>query len=165
MVARTAELTGLEFDTEYIQEHFWPCAACSLFRSYRGWVLDRIRPYTRPISAGIQAAQELINPGAGAESIINPKVHWSVRDRLDKLGLVDETKYRRYSPKNLPKDIAIAEPSDFEHRLVRLCRANNARGKTGHCALYRDLIKREQGWRGRRIRQLREEWKDVLARE
>jgi len=165
MIARTAELTGLEFDTEYIQEHFWPCAACSLFRSYRGWVLDRIRPYTRPISTGILAAQELVNPGAGAERIINPKLHWSVRDRLGKLGLVDETKYRKYSPKNLPKDLATAEPSDLELRLVRLCRLNNERGKTGHCALHRDLTTREQGWRGRRIRKLREEWKDVLARE
>jgi Uncharacterized alpha/beta hydrolase domain (DUF2235) len=165
MIARTAELTGLEFDTEYIQEHFWPCAACSLFRSYRGWVLDRIRPYTRPISTGILAAQELMHPGAGAERIINQKMHWSVRDRLGKLGLVDETKYRKYSPNNLPKDFAIAEPSDLEWRLVRLCRLNNERGKTGHCALYRDLSTREQGWRGRRLRKLREEWKDVLARE
>ena len=119
----------------------------------------------RPISTGILAAQELINPGAGAERIINPKMHWSVRDRLGKLGLVDETKYRKYSPKNLPKDLGTAEPSDLELRLVRLCRLNNERGKTGHCALHRDLTTREQGWRGRRIRKLREEWKDVLARE
>jgi hypothetical protein len=127
-------------------------------------VLDRIRPYTRPISTGIRAAQELMNLGP-AENIINPKVHWSVRDRLGKLGLVDETKYRRYSPKNLPKEIAIAEPSDFEQKLVRMCRTNNEHGKTGHCVLRRELTQREHGWRGRRIRKLREEWKETLARD
>jgi hypothetical protein len=32
-----------------------------------------------------------------------------------------------------------------------------------HCVLHRELTKREQGWRGKRVRKLREEWKDILA--
>ena len=170
MIARTRELTGLEFDTDYIAEHFWPCAACSLFRSYRGWVLDRIRPYVRPVSTGVRVAKELMNPDASAERIINAKVHWSVRDRIGKLGLVDETKYRKYSPKNLPKDYPIAEKSKLEQELIDMCRANRElaktdekRGRTMHCVLHRELTKREQGWRGKRVRKLREEWKDILA--
>jgi hypothetical protein len=174
MIARTHELTKLEFDTDYIAEHFWPCAACSLFRSYRGWVLDRIRPYVRPVSTGVRVAKQLMGTDASADRIINAKVHWSVRDRVGKLGLVDETKYRRYSPKNLPKDYPIAEKSKLEQELIDMCRAHRERAKsdsktdeersrTVHCVLHRELTKREQGWRGRRLRQLREEWKDVLA--
>jgi len=168
MIARTRELTGLEFDTDYIAEHFWPCAACSLFRSYRSWVLDRIRPYVRPVSTGVRVAQQLMGPDASADQIINAKVHWSVKDRVGKLGLVDETKYRKYSPKNLPKDYPIAEKSKLEQELIGLCRANRElaktdekRGRTMHCVLHRELTKREQGWRGKRLRQLREQWKDV----
>jgi Uncharacterized alpha/beta hydrolase domain (DUF2235) len=175
MIARTRELTGLEFDPVYIAEHFWPCAACSLFRSYRGWVLDRIRPYVRPISTGMRVAKELMGPDASADSIINAKVHWSVRDRVGKLGLVDETKYRRYSPKNLPEDYPTAETSKLERDLINKCWAHRERArsdnqtdeeraKTLHCVLHRELTEREQGWRGRRLRRLRDEWKDVLAR-
>jgi hypothetical protein len=170
MIARTHELTRLEFDIDYIAEHFWPCAACSLFRSYRSWVLDRIRPYVRPVSTGVRVAKELMGQDASADRIINAKVHWSVRERVGKLGLVDETKYRRYSPKNLPKDYPIAEKSKFEQELIEMCRASREhttddeeRARTMHCVLRRELTKREQGWRGKRLRQLREEWKGILA--
>jgi hypothetical protein len=111
-----------------------------------------------------------MGPDVSADRIINAKVHWSVRERVGKLGLVDETKYRKYGPKNLPKDYPIAEKSKFEQGLVDMCRANREhsktdeeRGRTMHCVLHRELTKREQGWRGRRLRKLREEWKDVLA--
>ena len=94
----------------------------------------------------------------------------SVKDRVGNLGLVDETKYRKYSPNNLPKDYPIAEKSKLEQELIGLCRANRElaktdekRGRTMHCVLHRELTKREQGWRGKRLRQLREQWKDVLA--
>ena len=107
---------------------------------------------------------------ASADRIINANVHWSVRDRVGRLGLVDETKYRKYSPKNLPKDYPIMEKSKFEQELIDMCRTHRARAstdeeraKTAHCVLHRELTKREQGWRGRRVRQLREEWKDILA--
>jgi len=174
MIARTNELTKLEFDTDYIAEHFWPCAACSLFRSYRGWVLDRIRPYVRPISTGVRVAKELMGQNVSADRIINAKVHWSVKDRVGKLGLVDETKYRRYSPKNLPKEYPIADKSKFEQELIGMCRAYREgarsanltaeeRARILHCVLHRDLTDREQGWRGKRLRKLREEWQEVLA--
>jgi len=175
MIARTHERTQLEFDTDYIAEHFWPCSACSLFRSYRGWVLDRLRPYVRPISTGVRVAKELMGQDASTDRIINPKVHWSVKERIGKLALVDETKYRRYSPKNLPKEYPTAEKSEFEQKLIDLCEAYRERAKSDknltdeerarivHCVLHREVIRREQGWRGRRLRQLREEWKEVLA--
>jgi hypothetical protein len=127
----------------------------------------------RPISTGVRVAKELMGPDASADRIINAKVHWSVKDRVGKLGLVDETKYRRYSPKNLPKEYPIAEESKHEQELIEMCRAHRRaksdnqtdeeRGRTMHCVLHRELTKREQGWRGRRLRQLREEWKEVLA--
>src|SRR5262249_35755217 len=162
------EYTQLEFDTAYIAEHFWPCAACSLFRSYRGWILDRLRPYVRPISTGVRVAKELMGQDTSADRIINAKVHWSVRERIGKLPLVDETKYRRYSPKNLPKEYPTAEKSVFEQKLIAMCEAHRERARTAnlteeerarilHCVLHRDLHKREEGWRGRRLRQLREE--------
>jgi hypothetical protein len=163
MIARTHELTKLEFETDYIAEHFWPCAACSLFRSYRGWFLDRIRPYVRPVSTSIRVAKELMSPDASADRIINAKVHWSVQERLGKYGLVDETKYRKYSPKNLPKDYDVAKPSELEQKLIDRCRANKEHDKIGDCVLHRKLTEREQGWRGRKLRRLRDEWKDVLA--
>jgi hypothetical protein len=68
----------------------------------------------------------------------------------------------------LPKDYPIAEKSKLEQELIGLCRANRElaktdekRGRTMHCVLHRELTKREQGWRGKRLRQLREQWKDV----
>ena len=55
MIARVAKLTGLEFDDDYIKEHFWPCAACSFYRSNRGWLISSIWPFRRPIPAPLKA--------------------------------------------------------------------------------------------------------------
>src|SRR5262249_60424840 len=68
-------------------------------------------------------------------------------------------------------DYPIAEKSKFERELIDMCRAERAnhdnktdeeRSRTVHCVLHRELTQREEGRRGKRLRQLREEWKDVL---
>jgi Uncharacterized alpha/beta hydrolase domain (DUF2235) len=155
MIARVAELTKLEFDNDYIQEHFWPCAACSLYRSNRGWLISSIWPFRRPVPAHLKA------PVPGAERLINAKVHWSVHQRHGKSALVDEKKYLKYAPKNLPEEVDYTKRTEREDKLIALCRDNKEHRKRGACALYRELPA-EQGWldrwRTRRLRRFREEW-------
>jgi uncharacterized protein (DUF2235 family) len=161
MIARVADLTKLEFDDAYIKEHFWPCAACSLYRSNRGWLISGILPFHRAIAEHLK----VLTPGA--EHMINAKVHWSVKQRHGKSALVDQTKYLRYTPKNLPKEVDFTEPTKLEHDLIALCRSDKKHKRRGACALYRDLPA-EQGWldrwHTRRLRRFREEWaKDVAT--
>ena len=111
MISRVAELTGLEFDDDYIKQHFWPCAACSLYRSNKGWLISSIWPFRRPIPEHLKA------PVKGAERLVNAKVHWSVKQRHGKSALVDQKKYLRYTPKNLPADVDYTEPSHARERL------------------------------------------------
>jgi hypothetical protein len=155
MIARVADQTGLEFDDDYIKDHFWPCAACSLYRSNRGWLISGLLPFYRPIP------EHVTKPVAGAERLINAKVHWSAMERLGKPSIVDEKLYLRYRPKNLPKHAETTEHTKTEARLIDLCRGgqNNKRGDA--CALHRKLP--AQGgwldrWRTRRLRQFQEEW-------
>ena len=125
MIARVADQTGLEFDDEYIKDHFWPCAACSLYRSNRGWLISGIWPFYRPIPEHIK------EPLTGAERLVNAKVHWSAMERLGKPAIVDAKLYLRYTPKNLPKHADATEPTKTETRLIELCRGGkNTRGGT-----------------------------------
>ena len=138
MISRVAELTGLEFDDDYVKQHFWPCSACSLYRSNQGWLISSLWPFRRPIPEHLKA------PLKGAERLINAKVHWSVKRRHGKSALVDETKYLRYTPKNLPADVDYTEPSDLERDYVNdvpqrhesqeeksLCALSRAAGRAG----------------------------------
>ena len=156
MIARVADQTGLEFDNKYIKEHFWPCAACSLYRSNRGWLISGILPFYRPISGHIKS------PLPGAERLINPKVHWSVMDRLGKPALVDEKLYLSYTPKNLPEHPDTTERTNTESRLIALCRDSAENKKRDACALNRKLPGAQGGWldrwRTRRLRRFREAW-------
>jgi hypothetical protein len=161
MIARVSELTPLEFDQDFIKEHFWPCAACSLYRSDRGWLLSSLRPYLRPVPAAIRAAAQ----GTGApkgERLVNAKVHWSVRDRVGRLALVDETRYARYKPRNLPQEVEWAEMTEFEKELITLCRSNAAHDRRAGCALHRELKESDRSRRARRMRRLRKTWEDIL---
>jgi len=170
MIARVGELTGLEFDDEYIQTHFYPCAACSLYRSNRGLFSGGLLPYLRPIPEAIRAARQSIMPARENERILNAKIHWSVGHRLGRIGLVDDTRYAKYAPRNLPQDIEIAactKLEGLEDKLVALCRTKEHRKRTD-CALYGDLPKPEGGWWGwwrdwqtHRRRGLRKSWEDV----
>ena len=154
-IASVGDQTGLEFDEDYIKEHFWPCAACSLYRSNRGRLISGLLPFRRPIPEHGQRAQE------GVERLINDKVHWSVRDRLGKVAIVDEHKFLRYALKNLPKHADITEPSETEMRLISLCRGSTENKKKQGCALHRAQSVERFGWlkrcRSRRFGRFRKE--------
>jgi uncharacterized protein (DUF2235 family) len=158
MMARVSDSTNLEFDDDYIKDHFWPCAACSLYRSNRGWLISGILPFYRPIPGHIA------NPVKGAERLVNAKVHWSVMERLGKPSIVDERRYLKYAPRNLPAHPDIAEKTDTEARLIALCRSGAHNDRRGACALHRKPAGAQDGWlqrwRTRRLRQLQEEWAD-----
>jgi len=170
MIARVGELTDLEFDHEYIQGHFYPCAACSLYRSNRGLFSGGLMPYLRPIPEALRAARQSIMPAKEPERILNAKIHWSVRHRLGRIGLVDGTRYAKYTPRNLPKDIddvACTKLEGLEDKLIALCRTKEHRKRTD-CALYGDPPETKgglrgwwQGWRTRRLRRLRKNWEGI----
>jgi uncharacterized protein (DUF2235 family) len=167
MMARVGELTNLEFDDEYIQAHFWPCAACSLYRSNRG-LLGGVRSYLRPIPEAIGAAGAALMARGSTERMLNAKVHWSVKDRLGRLGLVDETRYRKYQPRNVPEHVGVAACTQRERELIDLCRSSVDHKKRSGCALYGPPLEAEtgwrdwwKGWRARRLLSLRRSWEDV----
>jgi hypothetical protein len=135
MIARVKELTALDFDKAYVAKNFWPCAACSLYNSNRGWLLSTFRPNQRPVLAG---------------SFVNEKVHWSAIERLNRLGIVDESRNIKYAPPNVPKDLPddrkpnafddprVAKMTELEDELIRACR--DAGGKRiDNCALFCEL--------------------------
>ena len=135
MIARVKELTALDFDKAYVAKNFWPCAACSLYNSNRGWLLSTFRPNQRPVLAG---------------SFVNEKVHWSAIERLNRLGIVDESRNIKYAPPNVPKDLPddrkpnafddprVAKMTKLEDELIRACR--DAGGKRiDNCALFCEL--------------------------
>jgi hypothetical protein len=74
---------------------------------------------------------------------------------------VDQKKYLRYAPKNLPKDVDYTKPSRLESDYFKLCRGDPEHKKRGKCALYRKLPT-EQGlvsrWRTRKQRRFLKEW-------
>ena len=97
----------------------------------------------------------------GAERLINAKVHWSVKQRHGKSALVDQTKYLRYTPKNLPTEVDYTEPTKLENDYIAMCHSDKDHRKRKACALYRELPA-ERGlldrWRTRRLRRFQEEW-------
>src|SRR5258708_39025552 len=72
MIARVGALTPLEFDEHEIRRRLWPCSACMLYRSNRGWPLSRWRPYIRGVLAEIAAGPRFLRrfrKDANVESI------------------------------------------------------------------------------------------------
>jgi uncharacterized protein (DUF2235 family) len=166
MISRVQEETGLEFDEDYIKQHFWPCSACSSWRSYRGWWLSSVWPFVRAIPKTLKAVATGVAPGKG--DILDGRVHWSVKERLGRLSLVDQDRYSEYRPKNVKGDVVFTEKTPRERELIELCHGNPKNQKKPGCALRCDLEDMEQGWwwdrrRARRMRNLREKWKDVLT--
>ena len=51
MMARVRAPHGAEISEKYVANNFWPCSACSLYRSARGWLLSRILPNRRAVFA------------------------------------------------------------------------------------------------------------------
>jgi uncharacterized protein (DUF2235 family) len=168
MMARVQDQTQLEFDVDYISEYFLPCSACSSYRSYKGWWLSSLWPYVRSIPKTVKEAASGVAAAAGSSgAILDGRVHWSVKQRLKRLCLVDQDRYRTYAPKNLSDDAIFTERNTTEDTLIALCRSNPENRRKQSCALRRDLEKMDGGWgdkrRARRMRRLRDSWKDVLA--
>jgi len=151
MIARVSDLTGLDFDQDYVAEHFWPCAACSLYHSDRGWLVTSLRPFLRQVLKG----SELVTVAPGGErrkvevETLNEKVHWSVTERYGRLAIVDGSRNRVYSPSNLPKDLPrdvefdlpalerrIAPKTRREAELIELCRKSGRNPRVKDCALF-----------------------------
>jgi len=188
MIARVSELTDLDFNEDYIAEHFWPCAACSLYNSARGWVLSTLLPRTRPVLSGSFIEEVLQKDGSKAKQEmvgLNEKVHWSVIERIGRLAIVEVSRNRTYAPSNLPEglpdevpddeppdDPRVAWKTDREKDLIARCRKRKGMriedcalfcrlGKervAGRLGLLRDLLSAKKR-RERRQRQLRKIWK------
>ena len=178
MMARVQQQTGLEFDEDYIRDNFLPCSACSAYRSYKGWWVSSIWPSIRIVPKVVKNVVSMGGPASSNGAILDGRVHWSVKERLKRVSLVDQDRYEEYLPKNLPDnadDIVWTEKKsgneqeDLETRLVELCHSNRDHERRKTCALYRDLQEIDRGWRwwvrarARRMRSLREKWKDILA--
>src|SRR5262249_3792871 len=158
MMARVEELTGLEFDVEWVADNFWPCAACSLYNSVPGWMLlSKVIPNRRKV-----LSDQPVRTGGGRQrQYINEKVHWSVIERRGKIGVVDETRYVTYGPKNLPKvipDERIAHKSVKEAEFIKACLdKGNPRHKG--CVLSRPLDDTKRDRRARRLARLQASWR------
>ncbi len=169
MISRVQDKTKLEFENDYIAAHFWPCSACSAYRSYRGWWVSSLLPYVRAIPKALKAAAGAGDTAPRADAILDGRVHWSVKERLGRLSLVDQDRYAKYAPKNLSGDVDYTERSATENNLIALCHANKDNKKREGCALYCKLEEANQGWwsrarrRANRMRRLRDNWKDIIT--
>src|SRR5262245_37583436 len=154
MMARVGELTDLEFDDQYIGDHFWPCACCSLYNSDRGWLISELRPSLRDVLGKPFIAEIFTKEGGKRQAEmkrLNEKLHWSVIERINRDGIVDERWTRKYEPKNLPRNLPddletggprddrIAYKTNRESELIDLCRKGNQNQRIRGCALFCNL--------------------------
>ncbi len=164
MISRVNDLTDLRFDESYIGENFWPCAACSLYRSDRGWLLSSLRPFRRALLTGPEMAEAWHDGKKEKREMerINEKVHWSVVERLGRSAIVDESINRMYAPDNIPRDwhrptwgeadrsaieqdVRVATKTPTEERLIELCRKNEENVRFKACALFCPLSAKDVG--------------------
>lgn len=144
MMARIETTTKLEFNPAYIAKNFWPCAACSLYRSNAGWWLSSLFP-SRRIPFSPPQRMEVWSHASRAKVVrdlvpANEKIHWSVVERLGRKAIVDEKISKaRYAPPNLEtlwsskkwreedrplieRDPRVAAMSQREEHFIDLCR-------------------------------------------
>jgi len=169
MMSRAQELGGLDFDTQYIGDNFWPCSACALYRSNRKWLVSTVFPYRRRVLSQKPAAK--LKDGRIMENI-NEKLHWSVMERRGKLAIVDETMHREYRPRNLPKTItddmvtggypqgetAGKGPIGKEAEFIQACRDSTSNKRHERCVLFRTLDFNAKDKRGRGLTKMQEVW-------
>jgi hypothetical protein len=156
MMARVEALTKLRFSEDYIAKYFWPCAACSLYRSSRGWWrLSSLIPYRRPLFPGPQLIEAWFKGKKEKRKMIpiNEKIHWSVIERLGRKAIVDEKIGGNYAPANLPQewrgkrwreserpaaelDVRVAQKTPEEERLIDACRDPKLNPRYQSCALF-----------------------------
>ena len=165
MMATIEEYTPLRFNRSYIAKNFWPCAACSLYRSNRGWWLSSLFP-SRRITFADRTKIELWDSKAGRKVMkevkpANEKVHWSVVERLGRSAIVDEKVRGRYTPRNLysgwevdrwredqrskieADEQQVARQTKIEALLVDSCRGRHNK-RYDNCALYCDFSEKEE---------------------
>lgn len=185
MMAKAEEHTDLRFDERYIAHNFWPCSACSLYRSNRGWWLSSLFPNHRILFSEPGSVEGYPHPVQPA----NEKVHWSAVERLGRKSIVDEKVRGPYAPTNLPPAWKAANWSEEQRRVVEadervtkqtkrealfvdLCRKGNNK-RHENCALFCGFSQGEfeKGFlssikvilssklrRDRRMRELRDIW-------
>ena len=187
IIARVESLTQLRFDEKYVEKNFWPCAACSLYRSSRGWWVSALFPLRRLVFHKPKH-MKLWSQGSKQKKLVVPvgeKIHWSVIERLGRNAIVDEKITRVYFPRNLPdqwrrkqwreenrptieKDERIAQKTQREADLIALCRQEKGPRYTD-CALFCEveaLAKSGKGFfnrlsdqrRARRVSRLQKIW-------
>jgi Uncharacterized alpha/beta hydrolase domain (DUF2235) len=157
IMARVESLTKMRFNEDYIGKNFWPCAACSLYRSNRGWWVSRIFPLKRlPFPKAMP--MEIWFEGKKERKSVVPvgeKIHWSVIERLGRDAIVDEKITKLYIPRNVPahwrgrywrdenrpaieRDERVAQRTKREADLIALCR-QRANDRFSKCALFCDI--------------------------
>jgi Uncharacterized alpha/beta hydrolase domain (DUF2235) len=170
LMARVEALTKLRFSADYIAKNFWPCAACSLYRSSSGWWwFSRLSPYRRPLFPEPKLIEAWFRGKKEKRMMIpvNEKVHWSVIERLGRTAIVDEKIRQRYRPSNLPlqwtgktwpqderlaaeNDPRVAQKTPQEEALIAACRDPKLNPRYQKCALFCDLeaehLSRQKPW-------------------
>jgi type VI secretion system (T6SS) phospholipase Tle1-like effector len=156
IMARVEALTKLRFSPDYIAKNFWPCAACSLYRSSRGWWwLSSLFPYRRPLFPEPKLIEGWFNGKKEKRNMvpINEKIHWSVIERLGRTAFVDEKLSKTYAPSNLPlgwkrkawpeedraaleQDARVAQMTPQEDALIKACRHRDLNPRFQNCALF-----------------------------
>jgi hypothetical protein len=159
MMARVEALTKLRFSQDYIARNFWPCAACSHYRSSRGWWrLSSLFPYHRPLFPAPKLIEAWFKGKKEKRNMIpiNEKIHWSVIERLGRPAMVDEKIRKRYTPSNLPgewsgkkwreserplaeQDPRVAQKTVEEEILIDACRDPDINPRFQQCALFCSL--------------------------
>jgi hypothetical protein len=182
LMARVEFHTGLRFSESYVAKNFWPCAACSLYRSARGWWLSRLLPkrrtlFAKPVSVHVYRDGKRIKIDVAPA---NEKVHWSVIERLGRESIVDEKVRGKYAPRNLPPKLkardwreeerSSIEQSDLvatqtrrEAELRDLCRQRKNE-RYHSCALFCDYS-REPGQRGSVFRSIGDLFSSKIRRD
>lgn len=159
MMARVEALTKLRFSPDYIAQNFWPCAACSLYRSSRGlWWFTSLFPYRRPLFPEAKLIEAWFKGKREKRNMvpINEKIHWSVIERLGRTAFVDERLSKSYTPSNLSLSLnrkawreedrpaleqhpRVAQITREEEALIKACRNPQLNPRFQNCALFSTL--------------------------
>jgi len=159
IMTRVEALTKLRFSPDYIAANFWPCAACSLYRSNHGWWwLSSLFPYRRPLFPEPKLMEGWFKGKKEKRNMvpINEKIHWSVIERLGRTAFVDEKLAKSYQPSNLPmpgkakawreedrpaleQDPRVAQMTPQEEALIKACRNPELNQRYQACALFSTL--------------------------
>jgi T6SS, Phospholipase effector Tle1-like, catalytic domain len=159
IMARVEALTKLRFSPDYIAANFWPCAACSLYRSSRGWWwFSSLFPYRRPLFPEAKLIEAWFKGKKEKRNMvpINEKIHWSVIERLGRTAFVDERLRKSYAPSNLPlpwnrkawreedrpaleQHPRVAQITREEEVLIKACRNPQLNPRLQNCALFSTL--------------------------